>query len=147
MDSLLQTWDFYKNKPIELLEQLSDQDLSYKPFETSKTLGWLLNHVADVREVYVRAFEQGGGVTWEDKLNVKENERSIEKLKRYYLSIECRLDQIKNTLSPELVIDWSEMGNPTVVLCMQYMTEHEIFHHGKYSIYLDGLGIDYNITP
>lgn len=147
LDNLIENWSYHNNRTLEFLNFVTQKDLSYKPTSSSKTLGWLLNHVADVREIYVRAFENNGNVSWDEKLENSDNETDIDKLRTYYHSIEDRFNNIIKKVNGEDILNWDEMDNPTVSLALQYMTEHEIYHQGIWSVYIEGIGKDFRIAP
>lgn len=145
MSNVVESWLYIKERTNGLLSRISDKDLDYKPIETMGTLGRQLRHTADVRDIYIRSLENGEGVSWATKRMEREFETSVNRLIEYFNDLDERFNKIVVSIDLEKTIKWGDMGDPTAVACIEYMTQHEIFHQGVWVSYIQGLGLDFDI--
>lgn len=130
-----------------LLDHLTDEHLRYRPYESMKTLGEELRHIADSREIYWRAMTSGIGPSWKEKRMDPEMAVSVVKLTAYYDELGRKYDELFATeMDWDKQIPWTGMGDPDVAGCLDWLTHFECTHQGILSVYLCGLNISYDIA-
>lgn len=138
---------YYSNLTKGLLDLLTDEQLLYRPYESMKTLGEELRHIADSREIYLRAMQSGVGPSWKEKRMDPEMAVSVEKLKAYYEELEKRYDELfASEINWATEVPWKGMGDLDMEACLDWVTHFECTHQGIVSVYLEGLNIKYDIA-
>ncbi|QQE77099.1 DinB family protein [Alicyclobacillus sp. SO9] len=141
-------YQYYSGLTQGLLEHLVDEQLQYRPYESLKTLGEELRHIADAREIYLRAMVDGTGPSWKEKRMDPEMAVSVEKLRAFYDELDRRFrDFFHSEIEWSKAVPWKGMGeNLDIEACLDLLTHFECTHQGIVSVYLSGLGIKYDIA-
>lgn len=141
---LIETWVYYNEKSKRFLSILSDEQLKFKPFKHSKSLGYMLNHLGDVHDIYVRVLEEKHGISWDEKKEDELNEVSVVRLKSYFQEVDERYNKVIQSINLDAYPGWEDMGNPNYGQCIQFLIEHEIHFHGILRMYVEGMELDFN---
>ncbi|ENQ3079780.1 TPA: DinB family protein [Bacillus pseudomycoides] len=145
--SIVEYWKYYSYLTNGLLEHLSSEDLSFRPYESMKTLGEELRHIADAREIYLRAMMNKRGPSWREKQMDSEMAVNLDKLKAYYRELEKGYKLFTSSqIEWERTVIWEEMNDPNIEKCFNWLVHFECTHQGIVSVYLTGLHIDYDIS-
>ncbi|MFX4301647.1 DinB family protein [Alicyclobacillus tolerans] len=143
----VQFFKHYSKLTKGLLDNLTDEHLQYRPHESMKTLGEELRHIADSKEIYLRAMTDGVGPSWKEKRMDPEIAISVEKLKAYYEDLDRRYDELFATkIDWAKEVPWTGMGDLDMEACLDWVTHFECTHQGIVSVYLVGLNINYDIA-
>lgn len=143
----IQFFKYFSNLTKGLLDHLTDENLLFRPYDSMKTLGEELRHIADVREIYLRAMVEGVGPSWKEKRMDPEMAVSVDKLKEYYHELEQRFTEFFATdIDWGKEVPWKGMGDLDVEACLDWLTHFECTHQGILSVYLTGLNIKYDIA-
>jgi uncharacterized damage-inducible protein DinB len=145
--SLIEFWEYYNEKTKGLLNLLTHDHLSFRLFESSRTLGEEIRHLLDSREIYLRALASGIGPSWKEKRMDPETAVSVDKMRSEFNRLE---DQFLNFLKSDIfwdhVILWECMGNPDKETALNWYIHFECTRQGVISTYLTALNINYDIT-
>lgn len=144
----IEFYKYYSGLTKGLLEHLVDEQLQYRPHESMKTLGEELRHIADAREIYLRAMVDGIGPSWKEKRMDPGMAVSVTKLKAYYEELDQRFEAFFATeISWSKEVPWKGMGDDLdIAACLDWLTHFECTHQGIVSVYLVGLDIKYDIA-
>ncbi|HEU4963715.1 MAG TPA: DinB family protein [Bacilli bacterium] len=145
--SLFDFWEYYDDKTKGFLTLLTDEQLTFQPYPGMKTLGEELRHILDVRDLYLRAMTEGTGPSWKEKRMDPEMAVSIEKLRAYYNDLVERFAAFQaSEIDWSHVVPWEGMGDPDVEGCLNFLIHFECTHQGALSVYIAGLGLEYDIA-
>jgi hypothetical protein len=127
----------------QLMEILTDADLSYSPGGESPTLGALCREMGEVQQAYItsfQTFEQDFGYRVEDP----ELERSVERLATWFQALDGELRAVLESLSEEdiqnRVIDRGGGFVLPPLIQLHIYREALLIFYGKASVYLKALG-------
>jgi hypothetical protein len=127
----------------QLMEILTDADLSYSPGGESPTLGALCREMGEVQQAYItsfQTFEQDFGYRVEDP----ELERSVERLAAWFQALDGELRAVLESLSEEdiqnRVIDRGGGFVLPPLIQLHIYREALLIFYGKASVYLKALG-------
>ncbi|MCY0887974.1 MAG: DinB family protein [Alicyclobacillaceae bacterium] len=144
----IEFFQYYSGLTEGLLEHLVDEHLQYRPYASMKTLGEELRHIADSREIYLRAMVDGVGPSWKEKRMDPEMAVRVANLKAYFEELSQRFNAFfASEVDWSKEVPWKGMGDDLdVEACLDWLTHFECTHQGIVSVYLVGLGIQYNIS-
>lgn len=127
----------------QLMEILTDADLSYSPGGENPTLGALCREMGEVQQAYItsfQTFEQDFGYRVEDP----ELERSVERLAAWFQALDGELRAVLESLSEEdiqnRVIDRGGGFVLPPFIQLHIYREALLIFYGKASVYLKALG-------
>jgi hypothetical protein len=127
----------------QLMEILTDADLSYSPGGESPTLGALCREMGEVQQAYItsfQTFEQDFGYRVEDP----ELERGVERLAAWFQALDGELRAVLESLSEEdiqnRVIDRGGGFVLPPLIQLHIYREALLIFYGKASVYLKALG-------
>ena len=127
----------------QLMEILTDEDLSYSPGGENLTLGALCREMGEVQQAYISSFQ-----TFEQDFNFRakepELEHSVERLRAWLQALDRELMTALESLSEEdiqnRVIDRGEGFVVPPVVQLHIYREALLIFYGKVSVYLKALG-------
>ena len=131
----------------ELMELLTDDDLSYRPGAGAFSLGELCREIGDIEHTYIeglRTFRQD--VDWRSPDPRKE--RSVEALKEWYADLDRRLADALEALTEDQVASQRVTRNdfdvgefaPLAPQELDIYREALLIFYGKVSVYLRAMG-------
>jgi uncharacterized damage-inducible protein DinB len=138
IDHFISQWKFLRGLTQDLLETLSQGEMTRAP-NTSVGPWWKqFRHVARVQENYLDAIETGI-VKFGFEGTSYQGHESKEELQKYLQRIDDRLYGLLQTETRQPEIDWFGQKLPTAkhLLCL---ADHELLHHGQWILYARILG-------
>ena len=134
----------HKKQYISVHESIPNNKLNFIPHKDFGSAGRQLRHMADVQECYLKAVETRK-VTFQNKRKDYSMETSKEKLVEYMKELDEKLKVKLKKMSEKYLlkkVDWKEVGNPSIIVMLTYMKEHEIYHQGILQLYASLAGFE-----
>ena len=136
-EQFLGDWEYTRNNTFKFIESIPNNKIGFSPHKDWGSIGRQLRHIADVQECYLNAIDTKK-VTFQNKRKDYSMETDKDKLIRYMKDLDKRLkEKIQKMSEKDLLkkVDWEEVGNPSIIVMLTYMKEHEIYHQGILQVY------------
>jgi uncharacterized damage-inducible protein DinB len=135
-------WQQIRAGLLTTIDQFSDAELSYQPFEGGWTAGDIMLHIADAEEGWHRFVLTRELDVWPDQYTLA-NYSSKLAIKQALEQVHNQMVDFLNTLqeadlSRTIIAPWGEEFQIAWVLW--HVLEHEIHHRGELSLILGLLG-------
>jgi len=139
---MLSHWEQIRAKLLETIDKFGDEELPYKPFEASWSVGEIMLHIANEEEGEFRY-----GVTqelkeWPSEYRA-EDYPTIESTKSLLADVHSRTVEYLRTLDEidlDRVIETPWGASIRLSNIIGHVMEHEIHHRGELSLILGMLG-------
>ena len=143
-EQFLDGWLRHRLVVLEVLDQLTDKDVNFQPWEKAMTLGELVTHIVTVPELFVNAIEQGQLVFPQGQ---KPSFSSAAELRQFAGELTDKTQASIGALSDEKfeeMIDVSRIfGQPLPGgVLLNAMRDHEIHHKGQLFVYARMMGAE-----
>ncbi|WP_028776881.1 DinB family protein [Shimazuella kribbensis] len=137
---MMNDWIQHRNVLEELLKQIHDEHIDFKPWDDAMTLGELVLHIAGWNDVFVSMVKTEKFATPDipECKNIEDVRKAVknftEKTKATYKSFtDDELEAENNSLHPKL------QGPKKKYLTAMY--DHEVHHKGQLFIYARMIGV------
>ena len=136
LKSKIDSWKLFRNLTYDLLESLSEKDLTKKVGKTMGSIGKQFRHLGDVQLCYNEALKTG-------KIDFGKYRRdySIEgsklKLRQFLEEMDDEMYSLiekNNTVE----INWG-FAKISLIEHLDFLIQHEILHHGELIVYIRSL--------
>lgn len=143
LDDLREHLERFRAVTLQVLDVVSDDDLSWRPDPDSYSVGQQLLHIAQAEDFYARGLLQG---EWDaDRLRFPEAIPDRAGLRSYFAEVRARTLGLLSALDPEdLGRVWDVPGAPMPLSLrswLWFVVEHEIHHKAQLSTYLRRMGL------
>ena len=136
-------FELYQGLRGQLMDILTDQDLSYKPGQASLTLGELCRGIGEVEYAYIESFK-----TWTQDFSYRHPEPTVaehvDQLKAWYADLDKQLRATIEGLSDDDVANRLVERGPDFKIPpriqLEIYKEALLLFYGKARIYLEAMG-------
>lgn len=126
----------------QLMDMLSDQDLSYKLTGSNPTLGELCEEMGQIQQIYTHSFKTLT-LDWAYRGSNPDAANSVASLKTWYKTLDAELYEVLSALSEDDVlnkhIDRGHGFTPSLYVQFQVYHEALLIFYAKASVYLKAL--------
>jgi hypothetical protein len=143
IDEYYPTFRLYQRLRDQLMESLSDADLSFTPGGANPPLGALCKEIGEIEQAYVDSFRTFS-LHFNDRMDDPEMLRSTARLKSWYAELDERLHAAVAGLSEEDVagraIDRGHDFKVPPLINLDIYKEALLIFYGKTTVYLKAMG-------
>lgn len=136
-------FELYQSLRTQLLETLSDHDLSFTPGGENPPLGALCRDIGEVERAYIASFKTGE-IDFSYRYSDASVESSVAALRRWYKELDAELEEVVAAFSED---EWTsraiERGpnfRASPRLQLEFYKEALLIFYGKVSVYLKAMG-------
>lgn len=142
LEDLREHLERFRAVTLQVLEIVTDEELSWRPDESSFSCGQQLLHIAQAEDFYARGLF---GSDWDmDRLRLPKTVGSRSELRAFFGEVRERtLAGLRSVDPPDLGAIWEVPGAPkrmSLRSWLWFMVEHEIHHKAQLSVYLRQMG-------
>ncbi|SDQ05760.1 DinB family protein [Virgibacillus salinus] len=140
MDEVVDGWLKHRLVVQELLEQVDDEQVQYKPWDNAKSLGDLAVHIATSMDMFVKTVKNGKFTPPQEESNYETMRDVREILKKY---TETTKQDLKS-LSKSQLTDEVEFNKDIAPgsFWLSNAIDHEIHHKGQLFTYARMAGVE-----
>lgn len=142
LEHVLSNWERIRTKLLEAIDKFNDEDLTYKPFEASWSVGEIMLHIAQEEEGEIRYGVTQELTAWPSEYHT-EDYPTVESIRSLLAEVHTRTEEYLRTLEDRDLDETIETpwGAKTKLSdSIGHVMEHEVHHRGELSLILGLLG-------